>query len=99
MEKRKRPAHPLDAGEVPATKKAALALDDRQRERLRGDIRALYDRYEVLYAQTKEGADEVAFQALLDAAQGASDRLPPPPPPLRFAMALRGLRSLRFAVR
>jgi len=69
--KRKRPNHPKEASDAPAAKKAALALDDRQRERLRGDIRTLYERYEALIHQTSDRADEAAFQALLDAAQGA----------------------------
>lgn len=52
-------------------KRATLALDESQRERVRGSIRTLFECYESLIAAPDNGGDEAAFQALLDAAQGA----------------------------
>jgi hypothetical protein len=89
--KRKREGGPEGA---PVAKKPALALDARTQERLRGETAALYARYKALCDAPDGGSDDAAFQALLDAAQGAARarraaarRLPPaarrPPPAAR----------------
>ncbi|KAI8468972.1 MAG: hypothetical protein J3K34DRAFT_522541 [Monoraphidium minutum] len=78
MEKRKRTHGPgVDLEELPHAKRAAVHLDERQRERLRGEVRALHEQYEALYSAPPDGAQQASFQALLDAAQGscASRRL------------------------
>lgn len=57
-------------GPTPKRPNHAL-LDDRARERLRGDVRAIYEAYESLYHAPPDAAEPNAFQLLLDAAQGA----------------------------
>jgi hypothetical protein len=70
--KRKRASSTPELG--PAAKRPALALDQGTQERLRGDVRALYQRFQILCDTPGDGAEDAAFQALLDAAQGAVRR-------------------------
>ena len=69
--KRKRATPP---GGEPLAKRAALALDDRQKERVLGDVRSLYRHYNALIDSSTGDAQQEAFQALLDAAQGKARR-------------------------
>lgn len=60
--------------EEPACKKPAIqgaAVEARTRERIRQEVGNVYKLYETLHTHTDDGARALAFQDLLDSAQGS----------------------------
>lgn len=79
---RKRAVAEAEAGKPPAKRPATAAAQGRlspeQAERVRSNVRALYDSYNALISKAGGALDNGAFQALLRAAQGEGSGAPGP---------------------
>lgn len=76
---RKRAVAEAEAAKPPAKRPATTAAQGRlspeQAERVRSNVRALYDSYNALINKARGALDNGAFQALLRAAQGEGSEL------------------------